>query len=84
MTNLGNYTFESIVREMTVGMNEYNVLAYATAKVVTESCSPKKKSKCQKETIMETENGKENRTSTRRTIYTECVREGHKCKRKNV
>ena len=26
MTNLGNYVFESIVREMTVGMNEYNEL----------------------------------------------------------
>ena len=45
MTNLDNYTFESIVREMTVGMNEYNELVYATAKVVTELCSPKKKRK---------------------------------------
>ena len=43
MTNLGNYTSESIVREMTVGMNEYNELVHATAKLVTELCSPKKK-----------------------------------------
>ena len=51
MTNLGNFAFESIVREMTVGMNEYNELVYATAKVVTELCSPKKN-------IKEAENGK--------------------------
>ena len=43
MTNLGNYAFESIVREMTVGMNEYEELVYATAKVVTELCSLKRK-----------------------------------------
>ena len=42
MTNLGKYTYESIVREMTAGMNEYNELVYATAKEVTELCSPKK------------------------------------------
>ena len=30
---------------MIVGMNEYNELVYATAKVVTELCSPKKKRK---------------------------------------
>ena len=45
MTNLGNYTFESIVREMTVEINEYNELVYATAKVVTELCSPTRKRK---------------------------------------
>ena len=45
MTSLGNYAFESIVREMTVGMNECNELVYATAKVVTELCFPKKKRK---------------------------------------
>ena len=45
MTNLGNYIFESIVRDMTVGMNEYNELVYATAKVVTKLCSPKRKRK---------------------------------------
>ena len=41
MTNLGNNTFESILREM----NEYNELVYATAKVVTELCSSKRKRK---------------------------------------
>ena len=41
MTNLGNYAFDSIVREMTVRMNDYNELVYVTAKVVTELCSPK-------------------------------------------
>ena len=40
-----NYALESIVREMTLGMNEYNELVYITAKVVTELCSPKKKIK---------------------------------------
>ena len=45
MTNLGNYALESIVREMTLVMNEYNELVYTTAKVVTELCSPKKKIK---------------------------------------
>ena len=48
MTNLGNYTFESIVREMTVVMNDYNKLVYAAAKVVTE-CSPKRKRKVNSE-----------------------------------
>ena len=43
MINLDNYTFESIVWEMTVGMNKYKELVYATAKVVSEVCSPKKK-----------------------------------------
>ena len=43
MINLGNYTFESIVKEMTVGMNKYSELVYATAKVVTELCCPKRK-----------------------------------------
>ena len=43
MANLGNHTFESIVREMTEGMNEYNELVYATAKVVTELNSLKAK-----------------------------------------
>ena len=71
MTNLGNYTFESIVKEMAVATKEYNNLGYVIAKVVAELCSPKKKSKCQKETVMETENGKGNRTSTRETIYTD-------------
>ena len=33
---------------------------------------------------METENGKRNRTSMRGAIYTEWVREGHKCEKKNV
>ena len=33
---------------------------------------------------METENGTGNRTSTRETMYTERVRERHKCERKNV
>ena len=41
MTNLGNYTFESILRQMAVGMNEYNELVYATATVVTKLCSTK-------------------------------------------
>ena len=36
---------ESIVRDMTVGMNEYNELVYAAAKVVTELCCPKRKRK---------------------------------------
>ena len=45
MTNLGNYTFESIVREMRVGMNEYNELVYPIAKVVTKLCSPTRKRK---------------------------------------
>ena len=45
MKNLGNYTFESILREIPLGMNEYNRLVYATAKVVTELCSLKKKRK---------------------------------------
>ena len=74
MTNLGSYPFESIVRDMIVtSYNEYNELVYGTAKVVTELSSGKrkKKSKCQKETIMETENEKENRTSRRGTIYNE-------------
>ena len=71
MTNLGNYTFESIVRDMTVGMNQYNELGDAAAKVVTESCFPKTKRKCQKETTMKTEDGKANRTSTWGTIYTD-------------
>ena len=35
-------------------------------------------------TILETENGKWNRTSMRGTIYTEWVRDGHKCERKIV
>ena len=52
---------------MTVGMNEYNELVYVTAKAVTELCSPIRKKKCQKETIMETENRKGNRTSTKGT-----------------
>ena len=29
MKNLGSYTFEIIVREMTVEMNEYNELVYS-------------------------------------------------------
>ena len=45
MTNLGKYTFGSIMREMTVGMNEYSKLVYATAKVVTDICSRKRKRK---------------------------------------
>ena len=45
MKNLGNCTFESILRETPLGMNEYNKLVYATARVVTELCSPKKKRK---------------------------------------
>ena len=56
---------------MAVATKEYNNLVYVIAKVVAELCSPKKKSKCQKETVMETENGKGNRTSTRETIYTD-------------
>ena len=44
MTNLSNYTFESIARDMTVGMIEYNKM-YTTAKVVTKFCSPKRKRK---------------------------------------
>ena len=43
MTNLGNCTFESIVRDMRAGINKYNKLVYTTAKVVTELCSPKRK-----------------------------------------
>ena len=43
--NLDNYTFESIVRDMTLGMNEYNELVYATAKEITKLCSPKRKKK---------------------------------------
>ena len=45
MTNLDNCTFESIVRDMTVGMNESNELAYAKAKVVIKLSSPKRKRK---------------------------------------
>ena len=33
------------MNKMAVGMNEYNELVYATAKVVTEVCSPKEKRK---------------------------------------
>ena len=40
---MGNYAFESIAREMTVGMNEYNEPVYATTKRVTILYSPKKK-----------------------------------------
>ena len=40
-----NYKFEIIVRDMTVGMMEYNKLVYATAKVVTKFCSTKRKRK---------------------------------------
>ena len=36
MKNLGNCTFESIVRDMAVWMNEHSELVYATAKVVTD------------------------------------------------
>ena len=36
MTNLGNYTFESIVKEMAVATKEYNNLVYVIAKVVAE------------------------------------------------
>ena len=45
MTNLGKYTFGSIVREMTVGLNEYSKSVHATAKLVTDICSPKMKRK---------------------------------------
>ena len=45
MTNFSNCLFESIVMEMTVGMNEYNELIYPTARVVTKLCSPKRKKK---------------------------------------
>ena len=45
MTYLGNCTFESIVRDMTVGMNEFNKLVYTTTKVVTKLCSTKTKIK---------------------------------------
>ena len=45
MTNFSNCLFESIVMEMTVGMNEYNQLIYPTARVVTKLCSPKRKRK---------------------------------------
>ena len=45
MTYLGNCTFESIVRDMTVGMNEFNKLVYRTTKVVTKLCSTKRKIK---------------------------------------
>ena len=45
MTNLGKYTFGSIMREMTVGMNEYSKLFDATAKGVTDICSRKRKRK---------------------------------------
>ena len=45
LTNLGNYSCGSIMNKVTVGMNEYNELVYATAKVVTEVCSPKEKRK---------------------------------------
>ena len=33
------------MNKMAVGMNEYKELVYATAKVVTEVCSPKEKRK---------------------------------------
>ena len=42
MTNLGKDAFESIMRETTVGMNEYNEPLYTTAKVVAELYFPKK------------------------------------------
>ena len=42
MTNLGKDAFESIMRETTVGMNEYNELFYTAAKVVAELYFPKK------------------------------------------
>ena len=45
MTNFSNCLFESIVMEMTVGMNEYNELIYPTAIVVTKLCSTKRKRK---------------------------------------
>ena len=45
MTNFSNCLFESIVIEMTVGMNEYNELIYPTARVVTKLCSTKRKRK---------------------------------------
>ena len=45
MTTLGNCTFKSIVREMKIGMNEYNELVYTAVKVVSELCSPKRKRK---------------------------------------
>ena len=45
MTNFSNCLFESIVMEMTVGVNEYNELIYQTARVVTKLCSPKRKRK---------------------------------------
>ena len=35
VTNLGNYTFESILMEIT-GMNEYNKFVYEIAKEVTK------------------------------------------------
>ena len=66
-------------------MEEYNELVYATAKVVTKLCSPKKerklnarkkqpwKQKMEKEIVY-----------MRGIIYTDWVREGHKCERKNV
>ena len=45
MTNFSSYTFESIMREMTVGKNEYNEPVYATAKIVPDLCSLKRKEK---------------------------------------
>ena len=45
MTNLSSYIFEGTVREMTVEKNEYNKLVYATAKVVPDLCSLKRKKK---------------------------------------
>ena len=42
---MGNYTFESIVRDMTVVINEYSELIYTTAKVVSKLSSPKMKRK---------------------------------------
>ena len=61
MANLGNYKFQSILKEMAVGMNEYNGLVYATDKVVRNYILLKGKEKSQKETFMEAENGKGNK-----------------------
>ena len=79
MTNLSNYTFESIARDMTVGMIEYNKLVYTTAKVVTKFCSPKRKRKVNaiKKPSWKQKNKRGNKTSMRGTIYSEWVRKRH-------
>ena len=69
---------------MAVGMNEYNELV-VTAKVVTKLCSPKgerdvnvrKKPSWKQKMKTEIKH-------LQGTIYSKCVREGHKFERKNV